>query len=147
LAKTSIEGGMTKAPIVTSGNAGFELDRPRCHHVRPMSDEESIIDDDDTTAIDAELLESIETVDGLPVLAEVRPIEVAGPASLPVVHAAAAAATGFVAGAATLALFRHRSARKLARARLRQPRGIDALPIVGSRRFLVDVHLIAKPGE
>jgi hypothetical protein len=64
---------------------------------------------------------------------------------LPAVQAAAVAATGFVAGAATLALVRRHGARKLARTR--RPRGLDALPIVGSRSFLVDVHLIAKPGE
>ena len=39
------------------------------------------------------------------------------PAVLPAVQAAAAAATGFVAGAATLALVRRHSARKLARGR------------------------------
>ncbi|MFL5831233.1 MAG: hypothetical protein ACJ76X_15070 [Solirubrobacteraceae bacterium] len=85
-----------------------------------------------------------ETVDGLPVLAEVRPIERATPAALPAVQAAAAAATGFVAGAATLALVKRHSARKLARTH-RRP--VDMLPIIGSRTFLVDVHLIAKPGE
>ena len=56
--------------------------------------------------------------------------------------------TGFVAGAATLALVRRHSARKLARAQRKAPRRpLDMLPIVGSRTFLVDVHLIAKPGE
>jgi hypothetical protein len=90
-----------------------------------------------------------ETVDGVPVLAEVRAIEPTSPSALPAVQAAAAAATGFVAGAATLALVRRLSARKVARARSRGPAGraLDALPIVGSRSFLVDVHLIAKPGE
>jgi hypothetical protein len=89
-----------------------------------------------------------ETVDGVPVLADVRAIEAVSPVSLPAVQAAAVAATGFVAGAATLALLRRHSARKLARTRLTGARrGIDALPIVGSRRFLVDVHLIAKPGD
>jgi hypothetical protein len=88
-------------------------------------------------------LEDAEIVDGLPVLAEIRAIEPASPASLPAVQAAAAAATGFVAGAATLALVRRRSARKLARGR-RAPGG---LPIIDTRSFLVDVHLIAKPGE
>jgi hypothetical protein len=111
-----------------------------------MSDEESMIDNE-TTVVEAELVEPIEMVDGLPVVAEVRRIELASPVTLPAVQAAAVAATGFVAGAATLALFRRHSARKLARARFHQRRGIDALPIVGSRRFLVDVHLIAKPGE
>lgn len=86
-----------------------------------------------------------ETVDAVPVLAEVRAIETTSAVALPAVQAAAAAATGFVAGAATLALVRRHSARKLAR---RSPRrALDALPIVGSRSFLVDVHLIAKPGD
>jgi hypothetical protein len=87
-----------------------------------------------------------ETVDGLPVLAEVRTIERASPASLPAVQAAAAAATGFVAGAATIALVKRRSARKVARSRSAPRRAADLLPIVGSRTFLVDVHLI-KPQE
>jgi hypothetical protein len=84
-----------------------------------------------------------ETVDGLPVLVDVRPIEAVRPA-LPAVQAAAVAATGFVAGAATIALVRRHSARKMARL---QRRPIDMLPIVGSRTFLVDVHVLAKPGE
>ncbi|MGI9184589.1 MAG: hypothetical protein ACR2GZ_06425 [Solirubrobacteraceae bacterium] len=86
-----------------------------------------------------------EVVDGLPVLAEVRPLERIAPAALPAVQAAAAAATGFVAGAATLALVRRHSARKLAGVTSR--RGAGGLPIVGTRSFLVDVHLIAKPGD
>lgn len=86
-----------------------------------------------------------ETVDGLPVLAEVRAIERGSPASLPAVQAAAAAATGFVAGAATIALVKRRTAKKVAR-RSAPRRATDMLPIVASRTFLVDVHLI-KPGE
>jgi hypothetical protein len=85
-----------------------------------------------------------ETVNGLPVLAEVRAIERVAPVALPAVQAAAAAATGFVAGAATLALVKRRSARKLARS---PRRPANLLPIVGSRTFLVDVHLVGKPGE
>lgn len=88
-----------------------------------------------------------EVIDAVPVLAQVRAVEVVSPASLPAVQAAAVAATGFVAGAATLALVKRRQARRLARARPSVRRGLDALPIVGSRSFLVDVHLIAKPGE
>jgi hypothetical protein len=100
------------------------------------------------TDSDFELAEDEEVVDGLPVLAEVRTIESSSPASLPAVQAAAAAATGFVAGAATIALFRRRSARRLARARVANQRGSNGgLPIVGTRSFLVDVHLIAKPGD
>jgi hypothetical protein len=87
-----------------------------------------------------------ETVQGMPVLAEVRAVESHSPASLPAVQAAAVAATGFVAGAATLALVRRHSARKVARSRGPR-RALDALPIVGSRSFLVDVHLLSKPGE
>ncbi len=87
-----------------------------------------------------------EVVDGLPVLVETRTLEPATAAALPAVQAAAAAATGFVAGAATLALLRRHSARKLARARL-QRRGPAGMPVVASRSFLVDVHLLAKPGE
>jgi hypothetical protein len=52
-----------------------------------------------------------------------------------------------VAGAATLALVRRHSARRLARARPVRGRAVDMLPIVGSRTFVVDVHLLAKPGE
>jgi hypothetical protein len=86
-----------------------------------------------------------ETVDGLPVLADVRPIEPIVHPALPAVQAAAAAATGFVAGAATVALVRRHSARKLARTHRRRP--VDMLPVIGSRTFLVDVHMLAKPGE
>jgi hypothetical protein len=116
-----------------------------------MSDHEST--DTDPVApvgaeiVGAEIIGAEETVEGVPVLADVRAIEPAAPVSLPAVQAAAAAATGFVAGAATLALVRRHSARKLARTRARQRRFTDGLPIVASRSFLVDVHLIAKPGE
>jgi hypothetical protein len=104
-----------------------------------MSDEARVVPD---TVIEAEAEE--ETVDGLPVLAEVRTIDRVAPVALPAVQAAAAAATGFVAGAATLALVKRRSARKVARTRRRPA---DLLPIVGTRTFLVDVHLVGKPGE
>ncbi|HLH66327.1 MAG TPA: hypothetical protein VKV27_11535 [Solirubrobacteraceae bacterium] len=67
--------------------------------------------------------------------------------ALPAIQAAAAAATGFVAGAATLALVRRRSARRLARGRGVRRGGEGGLAIVSSRSFLVDVHLIARPGE
>jgi hypothetical protein len=119
-----------------------------------MSDHEDV-PTEPAAPTSAEIADVEETVEGVPVLAEVRAIEPAAPAplpapaaaSLPAVQAAAAAATGFVAGAATLALVRRHSARKLARTRSRQRRAADGLPIVASRSFLVDVHLIAKPGE
>jgi hypothetical protein len=89
-----------------------------------------------------------ETVDGLPVLAEVRPLQRPAPVTVPAVQAAAVAATGFVAGAATLALIHRRGARKLARTQRAAPRrALDLMPVVGTRTFLVDVHLLAKPGE
>ncbi|HWK18104.1 MAG TPA: hypothetical protein VNR66_11680 [Solirubrobacteraceae bacterium] len=90
-----------------------------------------------------------EVVDGLPVLAEVRAIEAAPPSSvLPAVQAAAAAATGFVAGAATLAVVHRRRTRKAARRqRGLARRASEVLPVIGSRTFLVDVHLLGKPGE
>ncbi|HYB30355.1 MAG TPA: hypothetical protein VEF89_27360 [Solirubrobacteraceae bacterium] len=90
----------------------------------------------------------VEVVDGFPVLAEVRTVERVSPASLPAVQAAAAAATGFVAGAATVALVKRRAARKMARnGRGGSRRAVDMLPIVGSRSFLVDVHVIGKQGD
>jgi hypothetical protein len=95
--------------------------------------------------VEPEIILDEETVDGVPVLAEVRAIAPAPAGGLPAVQAAAVAATGFVAGAATLALMRRHATRKLTRSRLQ--RGVDALPIVGTRSFLIDIHLIAKPQE
>lgn len=92
-------------------------------------------------------IEEAEVVDGLLDLAPVRAIEPYVPTVLPAVQAIAVAATGFVAGAATVALVRRHSTRKLARARIGRRQGSGGLPIVGTRSFLVDVHLIAKPGE
>jgi hypothetical protein len=93
--------------------------------------------------------------DLLPVLAEVRPIEreesgreLDRPAAAsPAVQAAAVAATGFVAGAATVALARRRAARKanpaLRKKRRGKKRGTDVIDVVASRSFLVDVHLLS----
>ena len=94
--------------------------------------------------------EGEEEVDGLPVLAEVRPIEPvpsAEPAVLPAVQAAAVAATGFVAGAATVALVMRRNARRVGRLHV-APRGNgDEGPLPGMRTFLVHVHVLGRPGE
>ena len=106
-------------------------------------------DDGPTPIVDADVVEDLsapageEALEGVPVLAEVRGVVTPAPVMLPAVQAAAVAATGFVAGAATFALVRRRSARRLARARPPR-RAVDALPIVGSRSFLVDIHLIAR---
>lgn len=90
----------------------------------------------------------VEIVDGLPVLAEVRTVERAAPSALPAVQVAAVAATGFVAGAATVALVKRRAARKMIRnSRGGSRRAVDLLPIAASRSFLVDVHVIGKQGD
>jgi hypothetical protein len=62
------------------------------------------------------------------------------------VQAAAVAATGFVAGAATVAVLRRRRTRRALRdsRRGRVQRGIELVPVVASRSFLVDVHLLGN---
>lgn len=91
-----------------------------------------------------EAREEEEVVDGLPVVAEVRAIEAQpAPVSLPAVQAAAAAMTGFVAGAATLAVMRRRQARRLARAL--GPR-FDLSP-AGTRTYVVHVRRVARRPE
>lgn len=96
-----------------------------------------------------DLVEPEETVDGVPVLAaEVRALERAVPRrQLPAVQAAAVAATGFAVGAATVvAIQRKASARRPARLRRRGRRaaGPEALTVLGTRSFLLDVHLLGR---
>jgi hypothetical protein len=88
-----------------------------------------------------------EEVDGLPVLAEVRPIEPVQPAPLPAVHAATMAATGFIAGAATVALVMRRNARKVGRLQAPARGNGDEGPLPGVRTFLVHVHVLGRPGD
>ncbi len=91
-----------------------------------------------------ELLEPEETVDGVPVLvAEVRALEPARRA-LPATRAAAVAATGFVAGAATVVAIHRRATRKPAGGSRRRKRGGEALNVVGTRSFLLDLHLLGR---
>ena len=59
------------------------------------------------------------------------------------VQAAAVAATGFVAGAATLTLAKHVRARRGAKVAARRPAVKGGSAVVASRSFLVDVHLLA----
>jgi hypothetical protein len=83
-----------------------------------------------------------EVVDGLPVPAGPPPVlEPARIAQVPVVHAAALAATGFVAGAATAAVV---SRRRLRPSRRRRRKKGMMGEIVSSNSFLVDVHLIRR---
>jgi hypothetical protein len=94
--------------------------------------------------------EGEEEVDGVPVLADVRPIEPVPstePAVLPAVQAAAVAATGFVAGAATVALAMRRNARKVNRLQAAARTGADEGPLPGVQTFLVHVHFLNRPGE
>ena len=90
--------------------------------------------------------EAEEEVDGLPVLAEVRPIEPVAPSALPTAQAAAAAATGFVAGAATIALMMRRNARRIARLQAAAAQA-DPGTFPGVRTFLVHVHVLGRPGD
>jgi hypothetical protein len=83
-----------------------------------------------------------EVVDGLPVPAEpVSAIERAAPVLVPARQAAALAATGFVAGAATVAVV-HRRRTRVPRRKRRKAAGLGE--IVASNSFLVDVHLLRR---
>ncbi len=83
-----------------------------------------------------------EIVDGLPVIAdEPGVLEERVPVSVPAVQAAALAATGFVAGAATVAVVsRRRTKRALKKRKKNGPLG----EIVSSNSFLVDIHLLRR---
>jgi hypothetical protein len=110
---------------------------------------------DETSAVEAVVADDVldEAVDGEPVFDDGADQErslvpslgaALAPVATPAVQAAAAAATGFVAGAATLAIARRASARRVTRTALR--RRADALPVLGSRSFLIDIHML-RPGE
>ena len=79
-----------------------------------------------------------EIVDGLPVVAPPRSIEVSRPL-VPARQAAALAATGFVAGAATVAVV-HRRRTRVSRRRRKSTFG----DIMASNSFLIDVHLLKR---
>ncbi len=106
-----------------------------------------------------------EVLDGVPVLpgepSDVGMLPAPESRSLPVVFSgpvqtAAAAAGGFVAGAALLGLVHRRHSKRAALAGVRAPRRIGRrgdkrsksaaeIAIVGSRSLLVDVHLLGAP--
>jgi hypothetical protein len=81
-----------------------------------------------------EPVEDVEVVDALPVVAPRAEL-----APVPGRQVAALAATGFVAGLASVAMVRTRKARA-ARRRRRHPLG----EIVASNTFLVDVHVLRR---
>ena len=70
---------------------------------------------------------------------EARPIEPVKPAGQVVVQAATVAATTFVAGAGLAAVLKGRKGRRAAK---RFRRGRRDLPLVATRSFLVDVHML-----
>jgi hypothetical protein len=92
--------------------------------------------------IDTEPVEGEEVVDGLPVVAsETRVLEEVQPVLVPARQAAAIAATGFVAGAATVAVV-HRRRTRVSRRKRKRKGAIGE--IVTSNSFLVDVHLLRR---
>ena len=89
--------------------------------------------------------EAFEEVDAVPVLAEeagtLTPRPSAGAGVVVARQAAAVAATGFAAGVVTVAPVR---AGKAVRAKRRARRKTAALPVLATRSFLVDVHLLGS---
>jgi len=86
--------------------------------------------------------DEVEIVDGLPVVAEPQGVEPAARPLVPARQAAALAATGFVAGAATVAVVHRRRTRVPRRKRKAKAGGLGE--IVASNSFLVDVHLLRR---
>ena len=89
-----------------------------------------------------------EVLDGVAVLAEARarpvePVRIAGALSPAVVQTVAVVGASMVAGAATVAIVQRRRTRRLARRRRRM-----LAPVLASRSFLVDVHVLGeRPGK
>lgn len=83
---------------------------------------------------------------GTPAVSEVRALTPSRQPPTPSVRTAAAAAGGFLAGAATLALLHRRDAKRLARALARPTleAGPPLFPSSGGRSYLVDVHVVTK---
>jgi hypothetical protein len=103
------------------------------------------------TEPDRQPAEEIEEVSGvveappenLPVLADARPVDRPAPVASPAVQVAAVAATGLVAGAATVVAVRHVRSHGLPSLR-RSRRSRSPIDIVASRSFLVDIHLLDR---
>ena len=98
-----------------------------------------------TAEPDPNVSEELEVVDGLPVLDDRSSSALSDPARglVPVRQVAALAATGFAAGAATVALaHRRKTAKVLGRRKKRKALGFGE--VVTSNSFLVDVHLLRR---
>jgi hypothetical protein len=89
---------------------------------------------------DVEEIQDGEVVDGLPVVTESGVVEERAAISVPAVQVAALAATGFVAGAATVAVVSRHRTKRAAKKRKSSPFG----EIMSSSSFLIDVHLLRR---
>jgi hypothetical protein len=89
---------------------------------------------------DVEEIQDGEVVDGLPVITESGVVEERAAISVPAVQVAALAATGFVAGAATVAVVSRHRTKRAAKKRKSSPFG----EIMSSSSFLIDVHLLRR---
>ncbi|MGO9320915.1 MAG: hypothetical protein ACLQBY_08970 [Solirubrobacteraceae bacterium] len=119
-------------------------------------------------AVEGEEMDVLPVLAGEPQVVRAQPVQDALPqrpagAVMPAVQAAAVAAGGFVAGAAVVGLVHRRRQRSSAlgkrrragrvgnRARSTGPRGTgraaELAQIVGSRSFLVDVHLLGGSSD
>jgi hypothetical protein len=90
-----------------------------------------------------EMLEDGEVVNGVPVLAdearELAPERAPGALSPAAVQTVAVVGVSVVAGAAAVAIVHRRKARRVARKRRRM-----LAPVLASRSFLVDVHMLGE---
>jgi hypothetical protein len=91
-------------------------------------------------ADEAEEVQDVEIVDGLPVVTEAGVLEQRPTAFVSTAQATALACTGFVAGAATIAVVSRHRTKKAMKKKRSGPIG----EIVSSRSFLVDVHLLRR---
>ena len=87
------------------------------------------------------IFDGAEVLDGVPVLSEnghhVEPLRPPGALTPAVVQTAAVVGASVMAGAAAVAIVHRRKARRLARRRRRM-----LGPVLASRSFLVDVHVL-----
>ena len=88
-----------------------------------------------------EVFDGAEVIDAMPILSEngrhVAPLRPAGVLTPAAVQTAAVVGASVVAGAAAVAIVHRRKARRLARRRRRM-----LGPVLASRSFLVDVHVL-----
>ena len=109
--------------------------------------ESARVNDPRPELFDQAVYEDAEVLDAMPVLRDVtaRPLEVLrapGSLSPAVVQTAALVGASVVAGAATLAMAQRRRTRRVARRRRRL-----FGPVLASRSFLVDVHVLGERGK